>query len=143
MNFDSLCASRLKLERQRLSLKQNEAAQACGVSREMWGKYERGVAVPGGDVLVAFALAGANVQFILTGMSPSETRLTKDESELVALYQHAPISIKAAAIAALTAGSKSTKAKQVIHGNVMGNVIEGGATFNAPMSFDSGSKKKR
>ncbi len=33
----------------------------------MWSKYERGIAVPGGDVFAAFAQHGANVQFILTG----------------------------------------------------------------------------
>lgn len=124
MNFDSLCASRLKKERKRLSLKQDEAAQICGVSREMWSKYERGIAVPGGDVWVAFALAGANVQFILTGASSSNVVLSPDESELVQYYRQAPLTLKAAAVAALQSGlSNVSSTKQKITGN--GNRIAG------------------
>lgn len=57
----------MKEERVRLGLKQADAAELCGVSREIWGRYERGAAVPGGEVLFSFANAGADVQFVLTG----------------------------------------------------------------------------
>jgi transcriptional regulator with XRE-family HTH domain len=67
-NFYSLSSARLKTERIRLELKQAGAAELCGVSREIWGKYERGVVVPGGEVLFSFAAAGADVQYILTGI---------------------------------------------------------------------------
>ena len=66
-NFLSLSAVRLKDERLRLGINQAEAGDLCGVSREMWGKYERGAAVPGGEVLFSFASAGADVQYVLTG----------------------------------------------------------------------------
>ncbi|HGB3291809.1 TPA: helix-turn-helix domain-containing protein [Salmonella enterica subsp. enterica serovar 40:-:1,5] len=77
MNFNSLCAERIKFERTRLSLTQAQAAMICGVSREMWGKYERGQAVPGGEVLFSFAEAGADIQYILLG----EVRLTANQEE--------------------------------------------------------------
>ena len=67
-NFYSQSASRVKSERIKLSLNQAQAGDLCGVSREMWGKYERGDAVPGGEVLFAFAAAGADIQYILTGI---------------------------------------------------------------------------
>ena len=67
MNFSSLVAGRLADERKRLFSSQADAATACGVSREMWGKYERGVAGIGGEVLFLFAAAGADVNYILTG----------------------------------------------------------------------------
>jgi transcriptional regulator with XRE-family HTH domain len=54
-------------ESKRLGLTQDEAGTACGVSREMWGKYERGKAVMGTDVLSRFAAAGADILYILTG----------------------------------------------------------------------------
>lgn len=54
-------------ERRRLGLSQADAAAACGVSREMWGKYERGAASPGCDVLAAFSSVGADALYILTG----------------------------------------------------------------------------
>jgi len=66
-NFNSLFSDRLKAERERLSFSQAQAADICGVSREMWGKYERGISVPGGEVLFSFAASGADVNYILGG----------------------------------------------------------------------------
>lgn len=40
MSFNSHCVVRLKEERKRLRLTQGDIADICGVSREMWGKYE-------------------------------------------------------------------------------------------------------
>ncbi|MFV9298130.1 MULTISPECIES: helix-turn-helix transcriptional regulator [Citrobacter] len=105
MSFTSQCVDRLKSERKRLSLNQAEAAALCGVSRETWGKYERGTMVPGGDVLLSFAMNGANVQFILTGDEGGGVVLNRDESELIAIFRKSPLAIKAAAMAALTAGN--------------------------------------
>ncbi|MHA6633458.1 helix-turn-helix domain-containing protein [Citrobacter farmeri] len=105
MSFTSQCVDRLKSERKRLSLNQADAAALCGVSRETWGKYERGTMVPGGDVLLSFAMNGANVQFILTGDEGGGVVLNRDESELIAIFRKSPLAIKAAAMAALTAGN--------------------------------------
>ena len=66
-NFLSQSSERLKSERLKLGINQAQAADLCGVSREIWGKYERGNAVPGGEVLFSFAAAGADIQYILTG----------------------------------------------------------------------------
>ncbi|HID8165462.1 TPA: helix-turn-helix domain-containing protein [Serratia marcescens] len=112
MKFDSHCAERLKSERKRLSYNQSQVAELCGISREMWGKYERGLAVPGGEVFLGFALAGGNVQYVLTGES-SGVVLTRDELELVQHFRDAPLAVKAAAFAALTAGSAATDSKAI------------------------------
>ncbi|MCV9878839.1 helix-turn-helix domain-containing protein [Brenneria izbisi] len=125
MNIDSLFASRLKSERSRLSLKQGDAADICGVSREMWSKYERGIAVPGGEVLMLFAMAGANVQFVLTGESSENVALSRDEQEIVEHYRTAPLAVKSAVLAALTAGTtaqQSAGTSQVFHGKVSGQI---------------------
>ncbi|EGT9725374.1 helix-turn-helix domain-containing protein [Salmonella enterica] len=105
MKFSSQCSIRLKYERKRLGLNQADAAALCGVSREAWGKYERGVMVPGGDVLLSFAINGANVQYILTGEDSGGVMLTRDELELVKHFRVAPVAIKAATMAVLTAGN--------------------------------------
>ncbi|NDJ58082.1 helix-turn-helix transcriptional regulator [Enterobacteriaceae bacterium 4M9] len=109
MSFTSQCIVRLKSERKRLALNQADAAALCGVSRETWGKYERGSMVPGGDVLLSFAINGANVQYILTGEEDGGVTLTRDELELVNNFRTAPLAIKAAAMAALTAGNSASK----------------------------------
>ena len=52
MNNNSLFTIHLKNERTRLGLTQAEIASKCGVSREKWEKYERGVALAGSEVFV-------------------------------------------------------------------------------------------
>ncbi|HFK1634811.1 helix-turn-helix domain-containing protein [Klebsiella oxytoca] len=102
MNFDSLCATRLKSERARLKLSQIQVSGLCGVSREMWGKYERGAAVPGGDVLASFANNGGDIQYVLTGNRSNSLSLARDEMEMLEFYRAAPLQVRMAALAALT-----------------------------------------
>jgi len=66
MNIDSL-GERMRESRKALQLSQDDVASRCGVSREMWGKYERGAAIPGGEVLAAMAAAGFDIVYVLTG----------------------------------------------------------------------------
>jgi len=58
---------RITEERKRLGMTQAEMAMACGVSRGMWGKYEKDKASMGSDVLARFASCGADVSFVVTG----------------------------------------------------------------------------
>jgi transcriptional regulator with XRE-family HTH domain len=71
VNFSSHCPPRIKEERLRLGLSQAQVAEKTGVSREMWGRYERGDAIPGGEVLFSFAGIGADIQYVMTGESSS------------------------------------------------------------------------
>ncbi|WP_231410722.1 helix-turn-helix transcriptional regulator [Neisseria meningitidis] len=50
----SLFGNRLKEKRKFLGLTQAQAAEKAGIERETWGKYERGVFMPSGDVLLSF-----------------------------------------------------------------------------------------
>lgn len=76
MSFESLSAPRIREERERLGLTQAQLSDLTGVSRESWGKYERGIQVPGGEVLFSFAAAGADVLYILKGVrTPSSAEL--------------------------------------------------------------------
>lgn len=62
-------AERLTSERKRLTLTQRDAAAKCSVSREMWGRYERGDATPGVDILEDFCSLGGDPNFLL-GKAP-------------------------------------------------------------------------
>ncbi|WP_425319602.1 helix-turn-helix domain-containing protein [Cellvibrio mixtus] len=74
----------LRGELLRLGLNQAQVAEKTGVSRKMWGRYERGGGIPGGEVLFSFALIGADIQFVMTGMrSDSSIALTPREVALV------------------------------------------------------------
>lgn len=83
MNFNY----RLCEERKRLGLSQAAAAQLCGVSREMWGKYERGMAHPGCDIIAKFAAAGADVTYIITGRRERPASELTDRARLLAAIE--------------------------------------------------------
>lgn len=83
MNF----SYRLYEERKRLGISQASAAQACGVSREMWGKYERGLAYPGCDIIEKFASCGADITYILTGRRERPASELTDRARLLAAIQ--------------------------------------------------------
>lgn len=55
-------------ERKRLGLTQAAAADVCGVTRGMWLRYEKGKASMGSDVLTRFVQAGADANYIFTGV---------------------------------------------------------------------------
>lgn len=76
-----------KSERKRLGLTQEAAANLVGISREMWGKYERG-ASPCADVLVAMQKAGFNINNILPQPKKLEDCLTLD-GMMAATEKHA------------------------------------------------------
>lgn len=63
---------RVKEERMRLSLTQQQCADACGVSRVQWGKYERDVNGLDGEVLKRFIAIGADGAYILGGVRNTE-----------------------------------------------------------------------
>ncbi|GAC1371860.1 MAG: hypothetical protein NVS3B3_01680 [Aquirhabdus sp.] len=58
--------ARVREERTRLHMTQEECAEQCGVSRVQWGKYERGATKLDGNVLNAFAALGADAAYILS-----------------------------------------------------------------------------
>jgi len=89
--------SRIADERKRAGLSQQAIAERCGVSREMWGKYERDVASPGGDVLAKAAAAGLDVLYILTGRAGTAgMSLSPEQHALLDNYQHCAVDDQAA-----------------------------------------------
>ena len=84
----SLFGNRLKEQRKKMGLTQVAAAQKAGIERETWGKYERGVFLPSGDVLISFLNIGIDVSalFSVSDRQP-ENLLAQDEQELLANYR--------------------------------------------------------
>lgn len=136
----SLIGTRLLGERKRLRLSQQEAADIAGVTREHWGRCERGAAIPGGEVLAAFGLAGADVGFVLTGRRAAEVESTSavidpaviqqavlDAVELLSLGAAINAGQLAKAVAMLCArgplaASPSAQAAQTFNAPVLGGV---------------------
>lgn len=92
----AIIPQRIKSERKRLGLTQQQIADICEISRIQWGRLERGDSVLGGRVLKAFVTAGANLNYLLTG-DDSQTiaigaiktpvALGEDEQQVIQLYQ--------------------------------------------------------
>lgn len=59
--------ARLREARNALGLDQAEVAALVGVTRVQWGRYERGIGVPGGEVLGRAAAAGIDILYVITG----------------------------------------------------------------------------
>lgn len=112
MNFSSLLGGRLKDERKRLRYSQAEVAEKCGVSREIWGRYERGVSVPGAEVLKELAELGGDVQYVLTGRpclipnDASTQHLPADEQLMLEAYRGLKASARKDLLAKLLTGGK-------------------------------------
>ncbi|SQH96281.1 helix-turn-helix domain-containing protein [Haemophilus haemolyticus] len=85
MNNNSLFSIHLKNEQTRLGLTLAEIASKCGVSREMWGKYERGVALAGSEVLFSLAEIRIDIVFLFSGIRA--VPLTKSETPLLEDYR--------------------------------------------------------
>jgi transcriptional regulator with XRE-family HTH domain len=141
MNNGSFFGERIRSERKRLGLTQDAAAQRVGVSKEMWGKYEREVAMPGGEVLLAAALNGFDVNYLLTSQSSGEgfSAISKRERELLDLYAEQGEHVKDAIDGLVRAlsrksspGASATRHApgQVFHGQV-GQVIDASASSGA------------
>ncbi|MEI7367044.1 XRE family transcriptional regulator [Pectobacterium sp. 1950-15] len=98
---------RLREERERLSLSQLALGEIGGVKKLAQLKYEKGERSPDADYLNGIAKIGVDIQYVVLGKRSAEV-LSDDEQELVGHYRKAPVAVKAAALAALTAGSSAT-----------------------------------
>lgn len=131
---------RLKEERKRLKLTQAAASAIAGVSRETWSRYEGGAVSPGMEVLVAFALEGADVQYILTGERGSNPPSTR-ERLFLDQFRRSTEAQQDEALRVLLGGKEATATQhtfeevgQYIHGSVN----QTGLTLNV-----GGSKRKK
>lgn len=88
---------RLREERERLDFNQTEFAALGEASLRSQIEWEKGKAFPNAKLLAAWAEAGADVQYILTGVraggavpypTTSYTVLAPDEAALVDHYRH-------------------------------------------------------
>lgn len=61
-------SNRIEEERKRLGLNQDAMARAGGISKRTYCYYESGEREPGAGFLAAIAAAGADVQYIITGV---------------------------------------------------------------------------
>ncbi|MCL7420861.1 MAG: helix-turn-helix domain-containing protein [Methylobacter sp.] len=133
---------RLQEERHRLGLNQDEFAEIGGVKRRAQINYESGERCPDGHYFAAIAAAGADVQYILTGVR-SSAALALDEQQLLDRYRTSPKELKDAALRVLLLGDQTqSSAKFVVHGDVGQQFDKAhNGTFNIDMRKEEKKKK--
>ncbi|MCU7878332.1 MAG: helix-turn-helix domain-containing protein [Candidatus Thiodiazotropha sp. (ex Lucinoma borealis)] len=94
-------SGRLTSERKRLGYTQAQMAQQGGVSERSQANYESGARSPDLNYCSAIARAGADVQFIITGVqcegqkADKNTRTLSDEQrEILTLWRRVPMRAK-------------------------------------------------
>ena len=106
---------RLREERERLGMSQPAFAAVVGTTKQTLFSWESGKTAPDGFQLAAFATAGADVLYILTGqrsqpLEPAQ-ELPRQEQEWLALYRNSSEEVRAALKAAGNDLTKPAKAR--------------------------------
>ncbi|WP_175784262.1 helix-turn-helix domain-containing protein [Burkholderia ambifaria] len=88
--MQSHIGDRLREERVRLGLSQEDFGAIGGVKKLAQGNYEKGMRVPDAAYLAAIAAAGVDVLYVVTGTRavPIESTLSRDEEALLDNYRH-------------------------------------------------------
>jgi transcriptional regulator with XRE-family HTH domain len=103
--MDSI-GSRLKYERIRLGLNQNDFGSIGGVQQGAQINYEKNVRSTSANYLQAAAKAGADIQFIITGNSGFVgSQISPCEAKLLESFRLAHGAVKAAVVAALNSAN--------------------------------------
>jgi len=93
-------------------------AEAVGVTREHWGRYERGMSMPGGEVLAVLAAKGIDINYILTGQRvgeepapapPKYVPPPPDEEWLLDAYRHSSTEVRAVIMGATKAAALAAR----------------------------------
>lgn len=129
-------SDRLLEERARLGLTQPTVAELCGVTIRTQRNYETGERAPDAHYLAAFAQAGADVRYVVTGRRDyvPPPPLSPEEQLLVQQWREASREVKSALLGALS-GVGARHTHQEFKGPV-GSVLStsgGSHTFSAHM----------
>lgn len=133
MNLNTF-GGRLKQERDRLGLSQADCAARGGVQRRAQINYEQNERLPDAGYLLGLAFAGADIQYIVTGVR-SDSALSPDERVLLERYRASPAALRDAALRVLLGGNPSQPAvTQMAYGGVGQQVAGNVAVVHQPVA---------
>lgn len=94
-------ALRLRQERRRLQMNQEDLGNAGGVRKQAQSNYEKGLRYPDASYLTGIAGAGVDVQYLLTGQTsrPATIALSGDEERLLAGFRELKVREKRGVLA--------------------------------------------
>ncbi|MBU1352119.1 MAG: helix-turn-helix domain-containing protein [Gammaproteobacteria bacterium] len=114
MNQKIGIGERIRTERERLGLSQPAFAALGDASKNSQLSWEKEVAYPNARVLAAWAAVGADVAFILTGRTASNS-LSSEEETLVGYFRAAEVPVRRAALGALLGAAQTTAPPGDVH----------------------------
>lgn len=107
---------RLRAERERLRLTQDEMVMKTGVSKRSYCAYEAGDTAPSAKLLAALVAAGLDVPYLLTGTRSQTVAevalLPEDERIMLDNYRNAPPAVQAGVKTTLGAFAPARGAKR-------------------------------
>ena len=83
-----MIGNRIKEERLRLHMTQDDFARAANCSRRTLADWERGSTSPTAVQLSSLSVIGVDALYILTGKRSLDASLPNDEAELLINYRH-------------------------------------------------------
>ena len=131
-------SERLTEERKRLKLTQEVLGGMLGVSKRSLIDWEKGIAYPNAEYLARIANAGADVQYIVTGVRRLDN-LSALEQALLTAARAAP-ELVGEALTVLLSGKKPKKFEQTFNGSV-GSLVEAETISGGDFRVDMRGKK--
>lgn len=135
----------MRVKAVRGELTQAAFADRLGVARKTVVRWEGGEALPdGASLLVLLREFGADPAWVLAGLPAKSEALGREERLVLDLFRSAEPGVRAAVLAALSAGMATQRSSAdmhvVVHGTV-GQQITGGV--NAPQTINMGTSRPR
>lgn len=140
INYFSI-GDRLSDERKKLGLSQDALATQLCVTRLTQRNYEAGKTFPDAKYLSMFEQLGADIFYIVTGRH-QVVGLTSEEEALVAGYRSMDQALREGVLRMVLGTGKPKELKGTVVKGDVGQVVEGDATFQQPVNFTVGGKKK-
>lgn len=119
---------RLRGERDRLGMSQQELADECGVTMRSQRNYEKDERQPDASYLLGLARAGADVMYVLTGERSAPDKaahLPADEQLLLEAYRGLPATARKTLLADLLTDGKKPKPRAKATGDSEGIKVSG------------------
>lgn len=134
--------ARLREERERLGLTQDDFAAAGGVGKRALIHYEKGERSPDASLLAAIATAGADVLYILTGQrseSGSAPSLSPKEQVVIDLFRKASEEKQNTVLGALLGASLDPRGVREVN---MTNSAQGGIQIGVQLGGKVTDRRK-
>jgi transcriptional regulator with XRE-family HTH domain len=139
---DGVFGERLEEERARLGLSKAAMAQAGAVSAGAYSNYLRGTRIPDLASLAAWATAGVDVLFIVTGRRTPDL-LANDEEIVLGGYRKLDTRGRAGVLALIGGMQQQQPASSIRIKGEVGQYVEGDVTVTQPFTINMGRKKKK